>query len=82
MVEIPDSEYQKLQSRLKELEAAVAERLPAEQAGKRMEEELKVKIDELKIINDAAVGRELKMMELEKEVNGLLMELGRKPKYK
>jgi hypothetical protein len=39
MVDIPDSEYQKLQSRLKELEAAV--------------------------------GRELKMIELEKEIERL-----------
>jgi len=49
---------------------------------KRMGEQLNEKLNELKIINDAAVGRELKMIELEKEVNELLAELGRKPKYK
>ncbi|MBI5699406.1 PAS domain S-box protein [Candidatus Saganbacteria bacterium] len=38
--------------------------------------------DQLKAINDAAIGRELKMMEREKEINGLLKELGRAPKYK
>jgi hypothetical protein len=37
---------------------------------------------ELQIFHDAAVGRELKMMELEKEVNSLLLELKREPKYK
>lgn len=37
---------------------------------------------EFKAISDAALGRELKMMELEKEVSGLLKELGREPKYK
>jgi PAS domain S-box-containing protein len=49
---------------------------------KRAEDQLNEKMHELKIINDAAVGRELKMIELEKEVNELLMQLGRKSKYK
>jgi len=37
---------------------------------------------ELQIFHDATVGRELKMMELEKEVNSLLLELKREAKYK
>jgi PAS domain S-box-containing protein len=48
---------------------------------KRVEEELRDKMQELKLINDAAVGRELKMVELEKEVDRLLNELGRAKKY-
>lgn len=46
------------------------------------EAELKSKMAELELINDAAIDRELKMIELEKEVNGLLVELGRPLKYK
>jgi PAS domain S-box-containing protein len=49
---------------------------------KRAVEQLKEKVNDLKIVNDAAVGRELKLIELEKEINELLMELGRKPKFK
>ncbi|MBU0671730.1 MAG: PAS domain S-box protein [Candidatus Margulisbacteria bacterium] len=43
---------------------------------------LKEKYAELEEFHDLAVGRELKMIELENEVNALLIELGRKPKYK
>jgi len=39
-------------------------------------------IRDLQIIHEATVGRELKMMELEKEVNSLLLELKREAKYK
>lgn len=49
---------------------------------KRLEQELKDKIREVKIVADVAVGRELKMIELEKEVNSLLKEQGREAKYK
>jgi len=49
---------------------------------KRAVEQLNEKVNDLKIVNDAAVGRELKLIELEKEINELLMELGRKPKFK
>ena len=40
------------------------------------------RLKELEIFHKATVGRELKMMELEKEVNSLLKEMGREPKYK
>jgi len=42
---------------------------------------LSEKARELHIFNDLLVGRELKMVDLKKEVNGLLKELGRKEKY-
>ncbi|MBI5699467.1 PAS domain S-box protein [Candidatus Saganbacteria bacterium] len=48
---------------------------------KRMEQELNEKMRELKIVADVAVGRELKLIDLEKEINSLLKELGRGPKY-
>ena len=48
---------------------------------KRMEAKLKEEMKDIKVINDLAVGRELKMIELEKEINALLKELGRNPKY-
>jgi PAS domain S-box-containing protein len=49
---------------------------------KKSEETLKQKIDELELFNDLTVGRELKMVELKKEVNVLLARLGEKEKYK
>jgi PAS domain S-box-containing protein len=48
----------------------------------RLEAELRERISEYKLISDAAVGRELKMIELEREVNKLLAELGRPAKYR
>lgn len=49
---------------------------------KKSEEQLNQKIDELERFNDLTVGRELKMIELKKEVNQLLNRLGEKDKYK
>jgi PAS domain S-box-containing protein len=49
---------------------------------KKSEEALNQKIDELERFNDLTVGRELKMIELKKEVNQLLNRLGGKEKYK
>ncbi|MBU0502353.1 MAG: PAS domain-containing protein [bacterium] len=48
---------------------------------KAMQKELQNKIAELEEFRDLAVGRELKMIELEKEINSLLAKLGHKPKY-
>lgn len=48
---------------------------------KRQEQNLEDKVKELKEFHDLAVGRELKMIELENEVNSLLKELGQEPKY-
>ncbi|HTY13560.1 MAG TPA: PAS domain-containing protein [Candidatus Omnitrophota bacterium] len=45
------------------------------------ETQIKEKIEELEDFHKVAVGRELKMIELENEVNALLKELGRSPKY-
>jgi len=49
---------------------------------KAAEEELKKKADELEKFNRLAVGRELKMIELKKEINGLLGELDKESGYK
>lgn len=49
---------------------------------KRSEEALNQKIEELERFNDLTVDRELKMIELKKEVNQLLNRLGDKEKYK
>jgi PAS domain S-box-containing protein len=48
---------------------------------KRAEEELKKRAEELEKMNKFMVGRELDMIELKKEVNQLLKELGRTEKY-
>ena len=49
---------------------------------KRVEESLKKKNEELERFNKFAVGRELKMIELKKKINELLLKMGKKPKYK
>lgn len=48
---------------------------------KQIEEELKKRVYELEQINRLMVGRELKMIELKKEVNSLLKQLGLPTKY-
>jgi len=47
----------------------------------KAEQAVKDKMTELEEFQKLTVGRELKMMELEKEVNALLKELGREAKY-
>ena len=49
---------------------------------KQAEENLKSKNKELQMFNDIVVDRELKMIELKKEINKLLEKSGEKPKYK
>ena len=49
---------------------------------KRIEQELREQIDILERFNDVTVGRELKMIELKKEINALLEEAGREKKYR
>ena len=48
---------------------------------KHSEKELKLRIDELEIFNGVSVDRELKMIELKKEINELCEKLGEKPRY-
>ncbi len=48
---------------------------------KRAEEKLEKHMKELEHFNKLAVGRELRMVELKKEINALLSELSRKEKY-
>lgn len=48
---------------------------------KKAEEQARLKLSDMKDLVDAAVGRELRMIELEKEVNALLVKLGLEPKY-
>ena len=48
---------------------------------KAAEEEIKKKTEESEGFNKLAVGRELKMIELKKEINALLWKLGEKPEY-
>ncbi len=48
---------------------------------KKMEENVKEHIAELETFNEAAVDRELMINDHRKEINELLKELGRKPKY-
>lgn len=43
--------------------------------------QLQAHVDDLKTFNQAAVGRELRMIELKKEVNGLLETKGTDPRY-
>jgi PAS domain-containing protein len=49
---------------------------------KQAEEAIKEKANELERFNKLMIGRELKMVELKKEINELLKRLGEKEKYK
>ena len=49
---------------------------------KQIEEKLKQKMHDLERFNALTVDRELRMVELKKEVNAMLETLGKKPKYK
>lgn len=48
---------------------------------KKAEEELRNRLEELERFDRAAVGRELQMIELKRQVNALSVELGRTPPY-
>lgn len=48
---------------------------------KQAEQKIREHLKELQVVADAAVGRELKMIELEKEINALLVKSGQEPKY-
>lgn len=48
---------------------------------KKAEKELKEKLIELENFHNFAVGREIKMVELKKEINNLYEKFGEKPKY-
>jgi len=55
---------------------------------KRVEQELRQRLDELKVANEklagfnrVAVGRELRMVELKQEVNALCVAAGQPPRY-
>ncbi|MDP8241901.1 MAG: PAS domain S-box protein, partial [Candidatus Celaenobacter antarcticus] len=48
---------------------------------RKIEEDIKKRMNELEIFNDITVGRELKMLELKKEINELLKRMGKKEKY-
>jgi len=50
-------------------------------AEKNLSTETAQRINEMKLINEVAMGNELKLIEREKEINALLKELGRPAKY-
>jgi hypothetical protein len=60
----------------------VTERRRAEEALQQQAEELRVRNDTLTRFNRVAVGRELRMMELKREVNELCAKLGEPPRHR
>jgi two-component system, cell cycle sensor histidine kinase and response regulator CckA len=76
-----ESLEQRVHERTRELEAANA-RLQSEiNERKRVEKELRATNSELSRFNEAMVGRELRMIELKKEVNAVCTQLGQPPRY-
>lgn len=63
------------------LEAEISERRQAESALKEQTEALRRTNDELERFTGNVVNREERVLELKKEVNQLLQELGRDPRY-
>lgn len=64
----------KLEQKAIELEKEIAERV-------KTESELRKKVSELKQFNYLTVDREIKMVDLKKEINDLLKEAGKEPRY-
>ncbi|MFH1093087.1 MAG: HAMP domain-containing protein [Candidatus Omnitrophota bacterium] len=64
-----------------EMKASNQQLIASEQMLRESDAELRKKIRELESFNKIVVGRELKMIELKKEINELLRELGKEPKY-
>ena len=60
----------------------VSEYKRAVEALREQGEELRIRNDELTRFNRVAVGRELRMLELKREVNGLCGKLGEAPRYR
>lgn len=71
-----------IKQNLARLVPAIRSTLKKREALREKERALKEKIEELERFNDLSVGRELKMIDLKKEVNQLLLRLGEKEKYK
>jgi PAS domain S-box-containing protein len=71
-----------LQKRAYELQVAkeIAEKSAADLS--KTVKELSIAKENLERFNSAAVGREMRIIEIKKEINLLLAELGREPKYK
>jgi PAS domain S-box-containing protein len=60
----------------------ITERVKIEEELRKNQENLTEKMRQLERFNNLSIGRELKMVELKKEVNELLMKLGDSPKYR
>jgi len=62
--------------------ADITERKRAEEELRRHAEELRIRNEALTRFNAVAVGRELRMIELKREVNELCLKIGEPPRYK
>jgi DNA-binding NtrC family response regulator len=71
-----------IKQNLSRLGSAIKSAIKKWEVFREKEAALKQKIEELERFNELSVGRELKMVELKKEVNMLLKRLGEKEKYK
>ncbi|NVO09166.1 MAG: response regulator [Bacteroidales bacterium] len=74
-----------LKDRLARLPSAVKRALDEskeKEIRRKAEEALQKKMDELQRFYDLTIGRELKMIELKKEINELLKQMGKEEKYK
>ena len=74
MMEDADAARRKAEETSRKLQQEIAER-------KRAEEAILRHVDELERFNQASVGRELRMVQLKREVNELLQHAGEPPRY-
>ncbi|MDA3814356.1 MAG: response regulator [Candidatus Cloacimonetes bacterium] len=79
---LPEIENGQFLKEENDLFTAIVERVGHIIERKQAEEKLKSKLEQLEMFNNITVGRELQINETRKEVNELLKQMGKKPKYK
>jgi HAMP domain-containing protein len=81
MVDQLSAGEQQIRAREQQLKAYNEQLKANEQSLIKAQNELEMKIRDLELYKEITVGRELKMITLKREINAILKEFGREPKY-